>query len=417
MRVVRWLSLAGLLGTAAFAATQSPAVAEADDPMQALAVGDFDGDGIPDIAVGLPDFGAGKLTRAGEVRVFSGARKKLLWKLTGKGRDDGYSDEVVAIGDIDGDGATDLAIGAPYAEPMSRVDFVSGKTGKVLRSEEDPTPIGTGAVLCAVGDGSGKTPVDLLAYQIFQKNWVYMEAVKGRSLGFVKDPNGLTGSVAYVGDVDGDGRADFALSDHSEDSGEVRMAGRIRVLSGGKVRAGSDSAKEAELLLLRGQTEMEFLGLEVAPAGDWDGDGKGDLLTGTSGGADAKAPWSVRVLSGKDGSELWNSTGEKGDYAIGGIVLTGDVDGDGKADVAVGTPGRKGKAGAVSVVSGKDGAVLWTVAGGTGERFGERVLAIADADGDGFPDLCVAAPGKSAGCVRFLSGKTGKVITSFNPLH
>ena len=69
------------------------------------------------------------------------------------------------------------------------------------------------------------------------------------------------------------------------------------------------------------------------------------------------------------------------------------------------------------MLSGKDGKVLWTVPGtGSGEKLGEEVLAIPDADGDGFPDLCVTAPGKSAGYLRFLSGKTGKVITAFNPL-
>lgn len=412
----RAAGLIAFIGAVAFAASPPAKCVAKDDipPVQAIAVGDFNGDGTPDIAVGLPDVQHGKLREAGQVRVFSGKKGTLLWKIGGSAAEEGYSDAVCSVGDVDGDGCTDLAIGTEFAEPNCRLDIVSGKTGKVLRFQDAPGPVGLGSKVCAMGDGSGKAVVDVLVWASFAKHWTVVAPASAGNIGSVKDPGMYTAEASCVGDVDGDGQADVAICDFAEEADGKASAGRIRVLSGALLRKADSNP---EILMLRGKAALESLGLEVAAAGDWNGDGKGDLLSGTSGGADAKAGWSLRVLSGTDGAELWKAAGEKGDYAIGGVAMVGDVDGDGKRDVAVGSPGRKARAGAVSVLSAADGKVLWSVAGSAGnEKLGDQVLAIADADGDGFGDLCVVAPSRGPGYVRFLSGKTGKLITNFNPL-
>jgi hypothetical protein len=98
------------------------------------------------------------------------------------------------------------------------------------------------------------------------------------------------------------------------------------------------------------------------------------------------------------------------------------MDMDGRPEIALGNPGRKNKAGAVSLVSSKDGKPLWTVSGASGELFGDGIHRCADADRDGMPDLVVLAPGarldgtKGRGRVRILSGKTGQTLAVMNPL-
>src|SRR5262245_30710714 len=74
-------------------------------------VGDADGDGVPDVLVGEP----GSAPVAGEARLFSGLTGDELLELSSGSGDswDGFGFAVAGLGDIDGDGHTDFAIGSP----------------------------------------------------------------------------------------------------------------------------------------------------------------------------------------------------------------------------------------------------------------------------------------------------------------
>jgi hypothetical protein len=85
----------------------------------AVAGGDIDGDGVPDIAIGSPSASPGGRVGAGSALVFSGASGQLIFQLDGETHGDTLGRSVAFVGDITGDGRSKVAIGAPYASPQS----------------------------------------------------------------------------------------------------------------------------------------------------------------------------------------------------------------------------------------------------------------------------------------------------------
>ena len=95
-----------------------------------------------------------------------------------------------------------------------------------------------------------------------------------------------------------------------------------------------------------------------------------------------------------------------------GLAGIGDVDGDGRDDYVIGSPGYGSNAGRARCISGGTGAVLWSVSGGSGYQTGYAVADAGDLSGDGVHDVLVGSPGYSnwRGLVRGVNGQTGSVI-------
>ncbi|MHC4852968.1 MAG: integrin alpha, partial [Planctomycetota bacterium] len=214
--------------------------------------------------------------------------------------------------------------------------------------------------------------------------------------------------------------------------GDVNQDGHADVLVGapqpsyfgGPGYARVFSGKDGKILLtVIGLKEGDGLGFSVSSAGDVNRDKYPDLIIGAAQVKNAGIGY-VGVRSGKDGKTLFGFSGGNKDDKFGWAVSGGmDIDADGYPDVCVGAPGvdQKGiDSGSVRVFSGKDGRILHTLHGdAAGDRFGCGVAAIGDVDKDGHADFVVGADeddnrGKNSGCARVFSGKRGSTLYSFD---
>jgi hypothetical protein len=204
--------------------------------------------------------------------------------------------------------------------------------------------------------------------------------------------------AADLGDLDGDRVHDVAIPAITRDN----FAGRVSIFSG---------ADGSLLHQIDGQPGQR-LGFSVETAGDVDGDCTPDYIIG--GGQ-------VQVRSGADHSLLLDLTATTGfAHSVRGV---GDLDGDGKGDVAVGRQGASfsfPSAGRVFALSGADGSILWTRDGdAAGHLLGSALGAVGDVNGDRVPDVLAGAFGagpSGGGEAYLLDGVDGSTLRTLAPV-
>ncbi|MEM7308666.1 MAG: integrin alpha [Planctomycetota bacterium] len=366
-----------------------------------LAHPDVDGDGVGDPIVGAPHDDAGA-PDGGSVRAYSGATGAELWqRLGGLGAQLGVS--LALIDDIDGDGVRDLAAGAPRAWTLDsglpptitrrgKVELLSGATGAWIRDVDGDEPGELfGSALAATSDADGDGWADLVVGAPERTGGGGLLPCAGRaglySSGTGQLLHGWTGSwpngrlgaaVAGPGDLDGDGRGDWAYLEPGQ--------GRLFARSGASGGVLWDT--------LAG-------GVSLTAAGDLDGDGLEELAVGRPSGAGV-----VQLRSGVDGSSLGTVAGAVTGADFGAaLAAAGDVDLDGKPDLVVGSPAYDrlilgslvldvGRVDLILDPLGADSRRTW-LGVSAGATLGAALHVGGDFDADGLADVVAGEPGNA----------------------
>ncbi|MDT0326976.1 FG-GAP-like repeat-containing protein [Nocardiopsis lambiniae] len=395
----KWLAAAtgvaviGGMGTYAF-------VASFTDPRATPY--DFNGDGYPDLAVGLPGDTLNGHANAGSVAIASGSitgdfgSGYLIHQdsadVAGAPEKNDSFGQSMASGDFDADGYADLAVGIPF-EAIGDVE-------------------GAGYVTIQYGSGSG--------------------LINARSQSIHEDSAGIPGSVVKdeifgyslaAGDLNNDGYDDLIIGQPLDSANGRPNAGTIRIIFGsdsGLVMNSTISIDQSTANVPGAPESGDRFGEQVA-VGDVNGDGKADLVVSTLGEqiAGSSDRGSVHVLygpftTGPTGGDSINSADVDGIGEFSGSALAlGNFNDDPYLDIAVGVSDQKvgedGAAGSLAIFyAGADGLSHRNVEvinqatpgiGGTPEPedYFASDLAAGDIDGDGIDDLVVGMRSEAIG--------------------
>ncbi|MCB9634703.1 MAG: FG-GAP repeat protein, partial [Sandaracinus sp.] len=393
---------------------------------------DYDGDGYDDVVVGAQGAGSG----AGAVHVYYGSAAGPSVGPTTSipgGAGGAFGSGISPVADLNGDGYVDLVVGAPGAEGGEgrAYVFLGGASGLPdVPSFTLTRPVGAtrgmGRDVVGLGDingdGFGDVAVGSSPSPSFAQN-VYL--FFGSATGLSSTPNatlsapmtsGYFGYAATAGDLNADGASDLVVASFADDGG-----GRVYVYLG---RLGAAPLATPSTTIVAPVSGGNF-GYEVSYVGDLNGDGYGDVVVGNYAAGSGAAYVFHGGASGL-GTSPTRSLSAPSDGTTGGFGASngyaGDVNGDGYDDLLIGNylypssgADRQGRVyvyhGGVSGVGASPSTTL-SNPDGTNAYFGAAVGGL-DVDGDGYPDVTVGSfVSDNSGRVHIHRGSTGGTSAS-----
>jgi len=335
------LDLASLNGLNGFAL--NGAVAGEYSGGAVSSAGDFNGDGIDDLAIGAFRADVNAVPGAGRVYVVYGSDSQLPnpvqlsdlnglngFILNGDGEETRFGDAISAAGDVNGDGIDDLILGDYYADVGGRtragrayvifgsdqglpnpfdIATLDGSNGFVING--DATEDYAGISVDAAGDVNADGIDDLIVGALGASSLTHVDAgrsyvIFGSTQGLphpfdLGDVNGLNGlileggsvaelagaSVSGLGDINGDGIDDLAIGAPIADPDGREDAGLAYVVFGSESPLPSpldlSNLNGSNGFAMSGRAAGDRFGGSVSNGGDVNGDGINDLIVGARG--------------------------------------------------------------------------------------------------------------------------------------
>jgi Secretion system C-terminal sorting domain/FG-GAP repeat/FG-GAP-like repeat len=403
--------------------------------------GDVNGDGYSDVIIGADRYDDGVNNEEGRCFVYYGSATGLPAIPSNLPDDANQADAffgncVASAGDVNGDGFSDVIIGASRYDDGANANegrtFVYFGSATGLSATPDNTPDDAdqanaifGVSVASAGDVNGDGYSDVIIGAYFYDDgantdegraFVYHGSAAGinTTATAITESNQISASlgfsVANAGDLNADGYSDVIVGAPSYDNGQVDEG--VALIYHGSA-TGINTV--ANTILERNQANAA-MGYAVASAGDVNGDGYKDVIVGA-----------YLYDNGQiDEGVAFVYYGSVSGINIGSFVLlernitlrnfgrdvssAGDVNGDGYSDVIVGDPSNSnGESfeGGAFVFHGSAAGIITTIAATvesnqTNAQMGFGVASAGDVNGDGFSDVIAGAPGY--GNVQFAEG-------------